>query len=747
MQRSFPLRSAALALALAGLQTLALAADTPIYTLQGSGTASSFVSQAVTTVGVVTKLNSNGFFIQDLTGDGNPATSDGLFVFSTSFAPAVGSLVRVAGTLVEFNTGAASNASTVSQPLTEITSVSAVTVLGTGYSVAPTLVALPLAEGDSFERFEGMLVTLSGPLTVQQNFFQARYGQLTLGVGRHENPTNRFRPGAQAQALAAENARSRILLDDGSTAQNRNPTPYFGADGLPRGGDSVGSITGVVDFGLATASNAGLGLYRVHPTATPVFSSTNARAATPPAPGGNMKLAAMNVLNYFTTFTNGNTADGLTGQGCTQSGGSSAGNCRGANNITEFNRQRAKIVAALTAINADAVGLMEIQNNGAVAAQNLVDGLNAVLGAGTYAVVPDPAAGTGTDAIKVAMIYKPARLSRVGAAVSDTAPVNSRPTLAQTFAAANGERLTLVVNHLKSKGSCPAAGDADAPGNTDSGDGQGCWNALRLQQAQQLRTFVAQLQSTSGSNDVLLVGDMNSYGQEDPIFELTGNGYVDQLARYNPVAYTYVFDGTVGRLDHAITTATLSPKVVGAASWHVNADEQVANDYNLEFKQPACGTCAPDPYAATPYRSSDHDPVLVGLNIYKTYTGTAARDVIAGTPGDDIVVGGAGADILSGNGGTNLFAYTSMRDAGDTVLDFVPGRDLVDLRTLLAALGYAGTDAVAEGWVRFTPALGGNTNVQVDGNGPAGGAEFRTLLTLRNLSPASLVGTRDLLVR
>ena len=119
----------------------------------------------------------------------------------------------------------------------------------------------------------------------------------------------------------------------------------------------------------------------------------------------------MNVLNFFTTFTNGNTADGQTGQGCTLGGSSSAGNCRGANNITEFNRQRAKIVAALAAINADAVGLMEIQNNGSVAAQNLVDGLNAVLGAGTYAVVPDPAAGTGTDAIKVAMIYKPARLT------------------------------------------------------------------------------------------------------------------------------------------------------------------------------------------------------------------------------------------------------------------------------------------------------------------------------------------------
>ena len=82
--------------------------------------------------------------------------------------------------------------------------------------------------------------------------------------------------------------------------------------------------------------------------------------------------------------------------------------------------------------------------------------------------------------------------------------------------------------------------------------------------------------------------------------------------------------------------------------------------------------------------------------------------MIAGTPGDDIIVGGAGADILSGNGGTNLFAYTSMRDAGDTVHRLrARHATSIDLRTLLAALGYAGTDAVAEGWVRFTPALGG----------------------------------------
>jgi hypothetical protein len=754
MLRPHNLRGArlALALALAATQLPALAADTPIYTLQGSGASSPFVGQLITTTGVVTKLNNNGFFIQDLTGDGNPATSDGVFVFSTQFTPAVGSLVRVAGTLVEFNTGAATNSETLGKPLTEISTVTAVTLLGTGLSVAPVSVTLPLAAGDSFERFEGMLVKIEGPLTVQQNFFQARYGQLTIGSGRHETVTNRYRPGTpQALAFADEQSRGRILLDDGSSVQNRNPTPYIGANGVPRGGDLLPAVTGVIDFGLATASNAGIALYRIHPVETPVFTVANPRPATPPAVGGNVKLASMNVLNFFTTFTNGNTADGQTGQGCTLGTGTAAGNCRGANNITEFNRQRAKIVQALAAMNADAVGLMEIQNNGSIAAQNLVDAVNAVVGAGTYAVVPDPAAGTGTDAIKVAMIYKPAKLARSGASVSDPAAINNRPTLAQTFAAANGEKVTLVVNHLKSKGSCPSAGDADAAGNLDSGDGQGCWNAQRVAQAQQLRTFIAQLQSNSGSGDVLLIGDFNAYAQEDPIYELTSNGFIDQIGRFNTLGYSYVFDGTAGRLDHAIGSAPLSTRVVSATHWHIDADESVQQDYNQEFKAPATtcgGLCPPDPFDGTvPFRASDHDPALVGLSLFKTIAGTSGRDRLLGTPGDDVIVGGAGADTLTGGAGINIFAYTGLADAGDTITDFVPGKDLLDLRTLIAAIGVDPATAVSKGVVSFV-ALGTSTLVQITPlAGTASRSPARTLATLLNVSPAALVATRDLILQ
>ena len=715
--------------------------------IQGSGCTSPYAGQLVQTTGVVTLLTNNGYFLQDLTGDGNPATSDGIFVFNGS-APtvAVGQLIQLTATVAEFNVGAAGNTDTATHTVTELTGPTGLSVLGTGYTLTPTAVTLPELVNDDLERYEGMLVTIAGPLSASQNYFQGRYGQVTLSAGgRMETPTNRYRPGtAQALALADQNARSRIILDDATSVQNPNPTPYMAADNTLRAGDTLASVTGIVDYGLATNSNTGFGDYKLQPTQPLVFTRANPRTATPPKVGGNLKIASFNVLNYFTTFTDGKTADGQSGQGCLLGGVSSPANCRGADNLAEFQRQRAKIVEAIAAIDADALGLMEMQNNGMVAVQNLVDGLNARLGAGTYAAVPDPAAGTGSDAIKVAMFHMPARLARVGLPRNDTDAVNNRPPLAQTFAAANGETFTLIVNHLKSKSSCPAPGDADYAGNFDNGDGQGCWNARRVQQAQRL---YAQLGTLSpGTPNALLLGDFNAYAQEDPIDTLTGAGLVDQIARFNGFGYSYVFDGAAGRIDHAITTTALSDKVTRAVEWHINADEPSVIDYNTEFKQPLCPACGPDYYSATPYRSSDHDPVVLGLQLSKVIRGTPGRDVLVGSAGDDLFIGAEGADTLTGGTGINTYQYNSIKDAGDTITDFVPAKDLIDLRNLLAGLGWAGSDPVADGLLRIVDVAGG-ASLQIDTDGPAGPAVFRPLLTLKGVAASQVLVSRDLVLR
>jgi uncharacterized protein len=379
------------------------------------------------------------------------------------------------------------------------------------------------------------------------------------------------------------------------------------------------SVTGVIDYGLATNFADGLADYRIHPTTAPVITRVNTRPLTPPAAGGNLKVGSFNVLNFFTTFGDGQTATGGTGQGCAPS--NTTGDCRGADNLAEFNRQRDKIVAAIAALNADVVGLMEIQNNGTVAAQNLVDGLNAVVGANSYAVVPNPPT-TGTDAIRVAMIYKPARVALSGAAMSDAAVIHNRPPMAQTFRlVSNNEKFSVVVNHFKSK-NCPDATGADL----DQGDGQGCYNAKRVLQSQALLSFIETVKSSATDNDVLVIGDLNAYGQEDPIFTLTSGGLVNEPLRFTATPHSYVFDGEQGMLDHALSTATLSPRVLGAAHWAINADEPSVIDYNTEFKPQ-------DLYTVSPYRASDHDPVLLSIDLQ----GPQSQTISFGGPVDQVL--------------------------------------------------------------------------------------------------------------
>jgi uncharacterized protein len=701
--------------------------------IQGSGSASPLAGQSVTTRGVVTKLLNNGFFMQDPVGDGDTSTSDGIFVF-TSTAPTVslGQELRVSGTVGEF---APNGVSVAYQPVTQLTGVTS-SVLSSGNSVAPTAITLPETVEGELERFEGMLVFIQTPMTASQNFFQGRFGQVTLGAnGRLIKPTNEHPAGSvEALALADDNARRRIILDDGTSVQNPNPTPYIGAGNTLRAGDTLpNGITGVIDYGLATNITNGLSDYKIHPTEPVAFERSNPRPASPPAVGGNVRVGSFNVLNYFTTL------DAVGSPGCFPGGGRS--DCRGADSAQELQRQASKIIPAILGLNADVVGLMEIENNGNTAAQDLVDRLNAVAGAGTYATVAIPVGGTGGDAIRVAMLYKPGRVGLVGQARSDTDPVHNRPPLAQTFAAANGERFSVVVNHFKSKG---CAADSD-PADFDQGDGQGCFNPTRLAQSQALLAFVETLKATDP--DVVVVGDLNAYGKEDPILELANAGMVDQIDRFNDEAYSYVFDGEAGYLDHGLTTASLSPFVTGAVHWHINADEPSIIDYNSEFKLRADGTCAtatcsPDYYSATVYRSSDHDSVLLGLSLVKAVQGTAGRDTLVGTPGDDRITGGAGADVITGGLGADTFVYTSTRDAADRITDFVPGTDRIDLAPLLQSIGYTGSNAIGDGMVRLVDS-GAGLVVQIDTDGNAGAAAARPLLTLTGVTAAQINAARD----
>ncbi len=567
--------------------------------IQGAGNTSPYKNTVQTTEGVVTHVLAGGYFLQDASGDGNPSTSDGLFIY-TGAVPAVakGDLVRVKGTVLEYLAG---------PTYTELGDIQSTTVLSGGNSITP--VNVEFVPGMDLEPYEGMLVNFTNDLTVNQTEYLGTRGELSLAVGRRETPTNRFRPGTpEAIALAADNLKNELILDD-SLFVAPQVVPYLGQDNTVRAGDTVGRLTGVLDFG---AIGGGGAAFKLHPTVAPIFSRTNARTAAPVLPTGNARVASANVLNFFTTFTNGENIFGQTGQGCTIGASTSKSNCRGADNLAEFVRQRDKIVKQLLAVNADVVGLMEIQNNGDIAVNYLVQQLNAAVGFQTYAYVPAPPA-TGTDAIRVAMIYKPAMVTPVGAALSDSDAVNNRPPMAQTFKHVNGAKFSVIVNHLKAKAGCGSGL------NGDLRDGQGCHNYTRTLQAKRLAEyFIPAVEAASGDQDILVIGDMNAHGFEDPIHLLTQAGLVNELEKWvrpNEIPYSYVFDGHAGYLDHALATGGMDQQIIGATEWHANADEPTVIDYNLDGKSDAADAL----YVNDAFRSSDHDPVVVALNLTPTF--------------------------------------------------------------------------------------------------------------------------------
>jgi predicted extracellular nuclease len=564
-------------------------AATAISRVQGSGARSPLEGEIVVIeASVAADLRASplqGVFVQEEPADqdGDVASSEGLFVYGVAagdMALPRGAKLRALGKIVEWS------------GLTELSSVSELAVCPGFDPVVPTVSRLPLASADDWERLEGMLVHIPQTLTVTGNFELGRYGSLELSAGgRLYQPTQQVHPGPAAVARQDQNDRSRIVLDDASSEQNPSPIPYLDAAGTRRVGDTVRSLTGVVDERY--------GAYRLHPSEAPVFASGVERPRDPPEIGGRLRIASLNVFNYFTTLDAGRT-------GC---GPDASLECRGANSRFELERQRAKLVRALAAIDADIVGLIEIQNDAGAALQDLVGALNAQLSSSPYAALDT---GTlGSDAIKLALLYRPATVAPVGPYALLTSAVDprfaddrQRPALAQTFVEHRSqEGVTLVLTHLKSKSS--ACTDADDP---DLHDGQGDCNRTRTAAAQALVSWIASDPTHSGDPDVLLLGDLNAYAQEDPVATLEVGGLRALVGAFiGPWAYSYQFNGQSGYLDHALATPSLFEQVTGIAHWHINADEPAVLDYNTELK-------TDDRFDATqPFRASDHDPLLVGL--------------------------------------------------------------------------------------------------------------------------------------
>jgi len=540
----------------------------------------------------------SGFWLQqaDNETDADPMTSEGVFVYNYSENVSVGDRVRLQATVGEYNN------------VTQLSNISDIAVCSSDNALPAAIeLTLPVADLAEFEAVEGMLVESDQSLLISDLFGTGygfgNYGQFAVSSQLHFQGTEIALPGS-AEALAAEPNRvlDTLLIDDGVSAAYPEFIPFpddsgFSADNPVRIGYSVPAFRGVM--------NAFRDNYTVIPAAITIDPTHPRTLAPQVSEQANLVVVGMNVLNFF----NG---DGMGGGFPTS---------RGAPSVDALEMQTAKIVAALDAMDADVIGLMELENDGwgtESAIVELTEALNAVQAAGDeYSVINPGGSRIGTDEIAVGLIYRADRVTPVGAARvldSSNSPLDennnplfddtkNRPALIQTFNV-DGQEITFAVNHLKSKGS--------ACNEPDEGlDGQGNCNINRTHAAQALVEFLAD------DEQVMILGDLNAYSQEDPMQRFYSAGftnlkYTDAATEGQP--YSYTFSGLLGSLDHALATDALRAQVVSVDVWHINSVEDSLVDYLTEANgQPYSSV---DNYASPDaYRSSDHDPIVVGLMI------------------------------------------------------------------------------------------------------------------------------------
>lgn len=564
----------------------------PIPSIQGRGSSSPYRGEEVTTEGIVVGSfqgaeRLRGFFLQDPTGDGDPETSDGVFVFDGDGGAlgerTEGERLRVTGVVSEYF------------GQTQLTQLRAVTSCGRG-SVPISPFEGPL-ELDRLEAIEGMRVRFEQPLTVVDSWGLGSYGELLLAVGG--------RPwwGEEPGLLGS------LVLDDGSDRRDPRPVPYLSGERTVRLGDRVVGLEGVLGFAY--------GHFRVQPTGVVAFEERNARPPAPPRVGG-LRIVTLNLDNYFVDLGS-----------------------RGAADEEELALQRSKLARTILALNPDIAGLVELQNDRGAATEDLLAALATERGGTAYGVVPLPP--LGGDAIRVGIVYAKGRVTPLGAPLFSRDPVHLRPPVAQTFAWGT-RRLTVAVAHFKSR-RCSGASGADLEGE------EGCFAEQRRREARSVVGFLREAQRRAGDSALVLVGDLNAYPGEGPLEVLTAAGLSSLPAGALPTGalpagalpaspgfddagraplYSYVFEGRAGLIDHVLGTGAVEARLLGGGVWHVNADEPAV------LRTLALSGERPEEWQ-TPYRSSDHDPVYVDLGIPEE-EGCGAHlpgRPAGGLPGDD----------------------------------------------------------------------------------------------------------------
>ncbi len=629
------------------IATSAMAKNTDIMTIQGNGASSPLVTQGansslISVEGSVTAIQKKplgkdvvaGFYVQDVVGDNSPLTSDGVFVVAQNTQLSIGDNVKVTGHVSE------------KYGLTHI-QASKVSKLGSTATIQPIELVPHPTDKDfaaTLERYEGMLVTITpkSNMVVSRSFGfdrKARRNNMALSYGKINHQANQFDWPSSKQSIAQYHSNlTRNLTVESQVKARSGLIPWYKDFASTskhhiRIGDAIKQLTGVIGF-----SHGQYRLYVTQPATAHSFVHSNPRTSTPQLKQGDVSVATFNVLNYFNSPFGG--AQNPTNKS------------RGASSKNEFTLQANKIVSAITALDSDIIGLMEIENNGYgkdSALNDLVTRINNKLpphkqyrfaqipnknfigsGAITNQVIYRPDTVTLNDVTLIAMPVQ--RAPEVG---KESGKNFMRDALTPTFTLnKSGEKLTVSINHFKSKGST-CWEDVALQQGRDS-DHQGSCEHFRVSGAYHLGQQLAQIDGHK-----LIIGDLNSYANEDPLLVLTnrdnlpssykidaardtfvnnqplhGNkgavihksfGYINTVAAKHPNAFGYSYKNVVGTLDYILASPSLSKHIVDAVEWNINSPESTLFEYPSKYTGKM-------KKFSDPYRSSDHDPIIVSLS-------------------------------------------------------------------------------------------------------------------------------------
>jgi uncharacterized protein len=446
------------------------------------------------------------------------------------------------------------------------------------------------ASNAAWEAIEAMPVMLEMPLYVADHQNLQRAGELDVSIDAEVwQPTERVKPGSAAKTMLERNRQRLLKLDDGDLRDSPAGVRYLPepiSDQKPlRIGSKIHRVQGVVDqrnhqYRLQLTQVLG----RIEHAPRPALPSVS----------GSLRIGALNVLNLF----NG---DGQGGDFPT---------ARGAQSRAQYERQQSKLVRVMKELNADVIGLMEVENDGddpRSALAQLVAQMNRDSGSSDWAFVTSKES-PGTQSIRVALIYRSSKVLPLGEArYLHGGPFGpqSRPALLQNFQSRKtGKAFAVTVNHFKSKG-CGRGVDQAKAADEDQRDGQACFNDQRLKSSEALLRWLPSVVHPNAQTRIAIIGDLNAYGMEDPIQRLIQGGYVDAFAhskQTDGAPYSFVFQGQRGRLDHALISKSMLPYLRGAAEWHINAAEWEGFDYQKDQDNDV-------------WRSADHDPLLLGFDL------------------------------------------------------------------------------------------------------------------------------------